>query len=827
MNNELIERLEELRKILRHKSEELHLQEELKDIDAKRADLERRTALFVPSRQRLEKGGKTLELGEEYEAIKDLRLSRDKNKARQDSLRDSLTEARNNLQNSEEALTLIEAEYRDKLAEQTKLANLIQRVKALDVQIEDRKEAAIQAKTEYEDSERQLKECTAEVETEQLSLERVELALREARKFLQQHSIDEKLQTGITGIRKCFVMYSQADEKHSSLKASWSKAIQNKLQAQSTLNDRAAMFSDANHRYAVIEKNYVRARAFYEASLKGKSIAEWREVCSKCTKRLSDLDELYRKFQEVKSIEERLKTFQDIRLRIQQETRSLNIRDVEQSGRIQELQQEAERLEKRAALLRRIEDLDAVRELLQDGVACPLCGSITHPYTSGASIPDPEEVHRQLQETQNSLDELKEAIAERQTKAGRLGEEISAVGRDEAELRGQMNALNAEISTKVSILNIKISTGISPFEEIDRERQKTRDTLQLARNAADTAEAAERDMKAAADELDKIRETRDEVTRIHQDALFAVQNARAEEEQFDNETKTQAEIVSSLKRELISQVIPYGYKTLPDKNPQEIIDALGQRMTDWVDGRKKCDELERESSVMNAKMASLRKQKESLRVKREEALSRLKAVEAERDSVQQQRIVLFASRKPDDEMSRMNADVEELRTQLGERRDEKNARTEELNSVQTEVHTLETEMARGREELQRHEISFNKRLLALGFRNEEDYASACLTPDERRDLQNRLRELTQSDLELTAERENTRAKILELQSDGLGRTNDEINGMIKAVKELMSVKGNDDDADNAEASVYGDKINGEILPELRGLLLSCGLEEVF
>ena len=208
-------------------------------------------------------------------------------------------------------------------------------------------------------------------------------------------------------------------------------------------------------------------------------------------------------------------------------------------------------------------------------------------------------------------------------------------------------------------------------------------------------------------------------------------------------------------------------------------------------------------------------------------MSRLKAVEAERDSVQQQRIVLFASRKPDDEMSRMNADVEELRTQLGERRDEKNARTEELNSVQTEVHTLETEMARGREELQRHEINFNKRLLALGFRNEEDYASACLTPDERRDLQNRLRELTQSDLELTAERENTRAKILELQSDGLGRTNDEINGMIKAVKELMSVKGNDDDSDNAEASVYGDKINGEILPELRGLLLSCGLEEVF
>ncbi|MBR0279379.1 MAG: hypothetical protein IJQ75_05305, partial [Synergistaceae bacterium] len=260
MTQKLLEDFEELQKILQHRAEELRQQEKLKDIDAKRADLERRTALFVPSKQRLERGGKTLELGEEYETIKDLREQRGKNKIKQDSLRDDLTEARNDLQNAEEALTLIEAEYRDKLAEQTKLANLTQRVKALDVQIADRSEAVIQARNEYEESEREYRECSAKTESEQISLERLEVALREARKFLQQHSIDEKLQTGLSGIQKCFAMYVQADEKHTGLKISWSKAIQRKLQAQSTLNDRSAMFSDVNHRYAVIEKNYVRAR---------------------------------------------------------------------------------------------------------------------------------------------------------------------------------------------------------------------------------------------------------------------------------------------------------------------------------------------------------------------------------------------------------------------------------------------------------------------------------------------------------------------------------------------------------------------------------------
>ncbi|MBQ7193602.1 MAG: hypothetical protein IJR98_04460 [Synergistaceae bacterium] len=790
----------ELRRILEHRAEELHQQELLKDIDAKRIDLQRKTALFVPSRQRLEKGGKTLELGEDYEAIKDLRALKAKNKTKQAALQDDLTEAQNALKNADEALTIIEAEYRDKLAQQTKLANLVQRVKTLDAQILESQDAVSQARNEYEQSEREFRACSAKVESDQISLERVEVALREARKFLQQHSIDEKLTTGLAGIQKCFAMYQQADDKHNSLKASWSKAIGRKLQAQSVLNDRSAIFSDVNHRFSVIEKNYARARAFFESTLKGKTIREWREICDKSTRKVSELDELYKKFQEVKSLEDRLKNFQDIRLRIQQETRTLNIRDVEQSGKLHELQQEAERLEKRAALLHRIEDLDAVRELLQDGSACPLCGSMTHPYTSGASIPDPEEVHRQLTETTRKLDELRDALTTRQSRAGKLNEEISAVGRDEAELRKKINALTAEISTKVSLLGLKLSTGISPFEELDRERQRTRDTLQLARNAADTAESAEREMKSAFDELEKIRETREEVTKIHQDAVFALQNARAEEEQFDTETKTQAEILASLKRELISQITPYGYKMLPDKNPSEVVETLERRMNEWQEGSRKSDELERELSMSNSKMSSLKKNKESLRVKREELFSRLKAAEAERDSVQQQRIVIFASKNPDEEMSRMNSDVEALRRQLNERREDKNAKAQALEKVHTAIHALETEMAKGREELQRLEISFNKRLLALGFRNEDDYSAACLTSEERLDLQNKLRELTQADLELTAERENTRAKILALQSDGLSRSNDEILALVKSE---------------------------EITPEIKDLLLTCGFGEEF
>ena len=290
---------------------------------------------------------------------------------------------------------------------------------------------------------------------------------------------------------------------------------------------------------------------------------------------------------------------------------------------------------------------------------------------------------------------------------------------------------------------------------------------------------------------------------------------KSEEEQFTGESKTQEEIVHSLKRELISQIMPYGYKTLPDKNPGEVVEALAKRWAAWQEGAKKADMLEREMSSAQAKMSNLRKEQEGLRQRREECVSRLKAVEADRDTVKQQRVILFESRNPAEETARMTRTVDDLRRQLNERRESRNEKAAALDRILTAVHTLETEMATGREDLQKHEITFSKKLLALGFRNEEDYSAALLTPDERRDLQEKLRELRQTDFDLQTQRENTRAEILRLQADGAKLDTQELNAKAKALKaDIDSLRGDG-------------RPSAEIVSALRELMLTCGLEEVF
>lgn len=818
---ELSKRFETIKILLKNKISELNQRELLKDLDARRTDWERRSALFLPSKQKLEKAGKTLELGEDYETIKELREQRDKNKIRQSSLRDEMTTARAELRNAEESLTVIEAEYRDKLAAQTQLQTLVQRVKALDAQIKDRREAVNQVREEYNEANRQQKECAERVDKDKIELEKIELALRETRKFLQFHSTDEKLQANLPGIQKCFSMFEKAEEKRLELKSSWNKAIEDRQKSQSVLNDRSTSLADLNYALAVREKVFVKARAFFESSLKGKSITEWREICDKNIKRLEALDKLYKKFQDVRDLEDKIKNIQDSKNRIQQEIRNLSLRDVEQSGRINELQNEAAKLEKRSELLKRIQDIEAVRELLQDGVPCPLCGSTSHPYASGALIPDPEEVHKQLAATKKALDDLIGETKQRQVKTIQLNEEFSSVTQNELELKTKINEIKAEIASDISVLNLNFSQGIPPFEEIDKARQKSRDALQLARNTAEAAEAAEAEMKAADDDLEKTREKREAAAHAHQEALFDLQNSKTHEELISNENKTQAETVESLKRELISQIMPFGYKSIPDKNPGTIVETLEKRMNDWLENSKRADVLEHELSAANARMTTLKKNAESLRLKRDDSASRLKGTEAERDSVQQQRIVIFESKDPDEEISRMNENVKNLRERLEERREIKNERAQKLDEILSSLHSTETEMAKGREELQRYEINFNKKLLTLGFRNEDDYAAACITPDERRELQTKLRELSQEDLELKADKENAQAKLLEIQSEK-NLSNDDLTLELKRLKKSF---------DEIRSTGYNDfeleQISGEFIPEIRNLILSCGLEEIF
>lgn len=760
--------------------------EEVRELDRRRGEWEREKALFLPMEQRLERGRRALELGDEYEGIRRMRQERDQARTAQLALKESMTAARAELQNAEETFTVKESEFRDRLIAQKRLAETVLTVQDLDRQLRDRQEAAQALEARLAQVGQELRDRTARLEGEQLAVEKLSLSLREVRKALQLHAADERLATGLPGIQKCFGLYREALERRGAFRESYALAIRKKQEAQTALNDRQAMFSDVAHRFTVVEKNYQRAQTFYESSLKGKSLEEWRSSCDQLVRRLEELEHLTSRFREEQELQERLQELQARRLRMQQETRELNIRDVAQSGKAEALQEEIQKLEGRVRLLQGMEDLGGMRGLLEDGVPCPLCGAMTHPYVSGAAVPEADEVNRQLNDATKAMEELRAELKGRQSRAGWLVGEISSIGRGEEDLRQDLERLGDIITQSVAALGLKFNVGVPPLEELDHVRQKARDQLQRARNALEAAEAAQRDRDAAADELARIRESREELTRYHQEALFQLQSERSEEARVEGESRSQEEAFNALRRELIAQLSPYGYKSIPDENPESVVRALEVRAAEWRENAARRDELEREFSAAQASAAAVRKEQEAFKLRREELTRELRTVEAERDSLQQKRIILFNSKDPASEKARMERDVEDLRQQLEVRRLARSEGSARLQEIMASLHELETRLATLREELQRDEIAFGKHMLSVGFKNENDYISACLSGEERRDLQGRLGELAQADLDLTAARENAKSLQVELQSrlGGLRTSLGDGNALLRRLLDL-------------------------------------------
>ena len=94
---------------------------------------------------------------------------------------------------------------------------------------------------------------------------------------------------------------------------------------------------------------------------------------------------------------------------------------------LREYRSEKEALLREMAYLRRIEELEAYRDRLEDGKPCPLCGSKEHPFAAG-NVPLPDKVEQEI----SALSKLV-STAEAQEAA------ISKLETDEADIRKNLN----------------------------------------------------------------------------------------------------------------------------------------------------------------------------------------------------------------------------------------------------------------------------------------------------------------------------------------------------------------------------------------------------
>ena len=121
-------------------------------------------------------------------------------------------------------------------------------------------------------------------------------------------------------------------------------------------------------------------------------------------------------------------------LKMENERRELGMKEAERASRLERAGTALRQLEERAEMLRRVDALDEdVRAFLQDGVPCPLCGSLTHPYAGGI-LPDSAATRQQLFDAAQELKTLEDEAVAHQALSVELDEKILSTGRDEEEV---------------------------------------------------------------------------------------------------------------------------------------------------------------------------------------------------------------------------------------------------------------------------------------------------------------------------------------------------------------------------------------------------------
>ena len=122
-----------------------------------------------------------------------------------------------------------------------------------------------------------------------------------------------------------------------------------------------------------------------------------------------------------------------------------------------------------------------------------------------------------------------------------------------------------------------------------------------------------------------------------------MKQSQGEVERLEKEIRSHEESFNSVRRELIGQLSLFGYKNLPDENPRQLLTLMEARSVAWMRRTEEKEGLERALCAAQSSLQALRKEQESLKAEAASKADCAKRLEAERDALQQQRVVLFAA----------------------------------------------------------------------------------------------------------------------------------------------------------------------------------------
>ena len=649
--------------------------------------------------------------------------------------------------------------------EQEREMELIRKTRALDVQLG---EAASQAQALREQIDRQQEQADAyrqAISTCEGRRREIEAELREVADFIGGHQVDGELVKTLTGIEQRFKALQEVDRR--------GRENQKKLKRQGAAVEAAriacrqvtAACEAARSARLQAEQQWQERSAARTALLQGRDFAAWRVESDGLAVRLNQLLALEEVLARREEAGSRLAALRILLESLEARRQFLATEENSLTTALNQREEIARQVEEKVVLLNRVRDLEAERAHLVDGVPCPLCGAVDHPYALG-NIPRLDEGQRELQQARAEVQDLRQKLdAVKKEIIGAVKDEEQAA-REQVELRGRLERDTFLIAKGFAELGLSAETE-SRLQLARTESGHCRERLAGLRAVLVEAEQQEQEERKAQAAALQRKEEFDRHDKARLQADLDWKTAAGEMDRLREEAADLHRVLEQTRDEVRGEVALYGCMDVVPDQAQAVLESLRARSDAYTRSLQARERLHRgladsggESEKQQALLAEVQKNlAENLAILRQRAESR--------DALAGQRQALYGAKNPDVEEKRLAQELLHAGTERDAALREQQRLQVELGGLRQQIQALTASIDIRGGHLAECEQAFTRRLIELGFSDEAALLRARLPPADVEALRRQEELLRREETELTTRRRDRQADLSVQQEKNL------------------------------------------------------------